>query len=156
METPTTDVIGRQILLRASKGRAWHALTDATEFGAWFGVELREPFMPGGENGGVINHPGSETFTMTLWVQRIEPESSLSFRWHPAANDPIADYHHEPTTLVEFRLEDAPEGTLLTLTESGFDLLPVGRRHEAMRLNSSGWTAHMQNVGRYLGDLGGG
>ena len=40
------------------------------------------------------------------------------FRWHSYG------YSREPTTLVEFVLEGAPEGTRLTITESGFDRLP--------------------------------
>ena len=77
---------------------------------------------------GPVTYPGYEYLTMTAWVERIEPERLFSFRWHPAAIDPKVDYSKEATTTVEFRLEDAPEGTLLTVTESGFQSLPAARR----------------------------
>ena len=50
------------------------------------------------------------------------------FHWHPAAVDPNVDYSKEPPTLVEFKLERVGDGTLLLLTESGFDAIPAARR----------------------------
>jgi len=47
---------------------------------------------------------------------------------------------------VEFRLEKAGSGTLLVLTESGFDNIPVERRSEAFRRNDGGWTEQMKNI----------
>jgi hypothetical protein len=64
--------------------------------------------------------------------------------------DPKADYSKEPATLVEFRLDDAPGGTLLTVVESGFDRLPAGRRDEAFRMNSGGWDAQLENVRQHV------
>jgi len=61
------------------------------------------------------------------------------------------DYSGEPTTLVEFRLEEAPGGTRLTVTESGFDRIPVSRRAEAFRMNDQGWAEQMKNIERYVG-----
>ena len=53
-------------------------------------------------------------------------------------------------TLVEFTLEDAPEGTRLTVVESGFDRIPLDRRSAAFRSNSSGWEGQMKNIERYV------
>ena len=47
MRTAVPDRIEKQILLRAPVARVWQALTDATEFGAWFGVKLDGPFKAG-------------------------------------------------------------------------------------------------------------
>jgi hypothetical protein len=80
----------------------------------------------------------------------MEPERTMSFRWHPYAVDPKVDYSSEPTTLVEFTLEDAPGGTLLRVVESGFDGVPVSRRLEAFRMNSEGWDAQMQNIANHV------
>jgi hypothetical protein len=51
---------------------------------------------------------------------------------------------------VEFRLEETPTGTLLTLTESGFDQIPAARRLEAFRRNDGGWTEQMKNIEKYV------
>jgi hypothetical protein len=82
----------------------------------------------------------------------MEPERLLSFTWHPYAVDPSADYSHETLTLVEFRLQAIPAGTLLVLTESGFGKVPAGRRAEAFRMNDNGWSEQMHNIERHVAD----
>jgi uncharacterized protein YndB with AHSA1/START domain len=81
----------------------------------------------------------------------MEPERLFSFTWHPYAIDPKVDYSNEQPTLVEFKLEETPGGTLLLLTESGFDKIPQHRRAEAFRMNEGGWTAQMENIKRHVG-----
>jgi uncharacterized protein YndB with AHSA1/START domain len=83
-------------------------------------------------------------------VERIEPEHYFAFRWIPYAIDADADPENEPTTLVEFRLEPAPEGTLLTIVESGFDRVPAHRRARAFRMNEGGWAAQSDNLRKYV------
>jgi uncharacterized protein YndB with AHSA1/START domain len=41
-----TDRIEKKVLLRAPLGRVWRAVSDAKEFGSWFGVEFDGPFVP--------------------------------------------------------------------------------------------------------------
>jgi uncharacterized protein YndB with AHSA1/START domain len=146
----TKDRIERSIVLRAPHSRVWKALSDSEQFGTWFGVRLEGPFVPGRRVQGQITHPGYEHLTMDLTVERIEPEHLFSYRWHPYAVDPDVDYSKEPTTLVEFHLEEVDEGTRLRVVESGFDGIPIGRRAEAFRMNSEGWTHQMQNLERYV------
>ncbi|MDT5224415.1 MAG: hypothetical protein QOG19_1822, partial [Mycobacterium sp.] len=43
-----TDRIEKQVLLRAPLERVWQAITDAEQFGRWFGVRFDGPFVPGG------------------------------------------------------------------------------------------------------------
>ena len=83
-------------------------------------------------------------------VERIEPERYFSFRWIPYGIDAEADPDNEPTTLVEFRLEAAGDGTLLTIVESGFDRVPVHRRERAFRMNERGWSAQSENLRKYV------
>lgn len=144
------DRIEKKVVLRAPRARVWRALTDAREFSEWFGVTLRGQFEPGKQITGPVTYPGYEHLTMTTWVERMEPERLFSFRWHPAAIDPKVDYSNEPTTLVEFRLEDAPGGTLLTVTESGFQGLPAARQGFAHEANSSGWEEQLRNIERHV------
>jgi hypothetical protein len=74
----------------------------------------------------------------------------LSFRWHPGIVE-RSKWATEPTTLVEFLLEAVPEGTKLTVTESGFDGLPLERRADAFKGNEEGWTHQMALIAKYLG-----
>jgi uncharacterized protein YndB with AHSA1/START domain len=150
MTTTVTDRIEKRVLLRAPRSRVWRALADADEFGAWFGVKLEAPFTEGATVRGQITYPGYERLTMEVAVERIEPERYLAYRWHPYAVDPGADYSHEPMTLVEFRLDETGEGTVLTIVESGFDRIPLARRAEAFRMNENGWTEQTRNIERHV------
>jgi uncharacterized protein YndB with AHSA1/START domain len=146
-----TNRIEKQITLKAARARVWRALTDAGEFGAWFGVKLQGPFAVGRSVQGQITHPGYEHLTMELTVVQMEAERLFSYRWHPYAIDPTIDYSVEPTTLVEFLLDDAPgRGTTLTIVESGFEQIPPARRQEAFRMNDGGWTAQLDNIRRHV------
>jgi uncharacterized protein YndB with AHSA1/START domain len=147
-----TDRIEKRVTLRASRSRVWRAITDPKEFGAWFGVKLEGPFTQGATSRGKITHPGYEHLTMEMRIEGLEPERYFAYRWHPYAIDPGVDYSSEPTTLVEFRLEEAGRGTVLTIVESGFDRIPLARRAEAYRMNDQGWTEQTRNIERHVSE----
>ena len=150
MSITVGDRIEKRVVLSAPRSRVWRALTDAQEFGAWFGVKLQGSFSEGTRVRGQITYPGYEHLTFEVWVERIEPERYFAYRWHPYAVDPQVDYSQEPTTLVEFRLEEAGDGTVLTIVESGFDRIPIARRAEAFRMNDGGWTEQVRNIERHV------
>jgi uncharacterized protein YndB with AHSA1/START domain len=146
-----TDRIEKRIALEAPVSRVWRALTNHEEFGEWFRVKLDGPFVPGQVARGHITYPGYEHIRWEAVVQQMEPERLFSFTWHPYAIDPAVDYSHEPATLVEFRLEPKDGGgTVLSITESGFDAIPKDRQFEAFRMNDQGWTEQMTNVARHV------
>ena len=146
----STDRIEKKVFLRARLARVWRALTDAEEFGTWFRVKMEGPFTEGATARGRITHPGYEHVTMELAIERIEPEKYFAYRWHPYAVDPEIDYSQEPMTQVEFKLEQVAQGTRLTVSESGFDLIPAARRNEAFRMNDGGWTVQCENIRKHL------
>jgi uncharacterized protein YndB with AHSA1/START domain len=149
--TSSTDRIEKQVTLRAPRARVWRALTDAAEFGTWFGMKLEGPIVAGTTVRGRVTIPKYEHLTLELVVERIEPQRLFSYRWHPGATDPAYDYSKEPMTLVEFRLADAADGgTSLVIVESGFDQLPVSRRASAFRSNDGGWTQQVRNIERHV------
>jgi uncharacterized protein YndB with AHSA1/START domain len=150
MTTANTDRIEKQVVLRAPRSRVWRAVTNAQEFGDWFGVRLTGELIPGQPVSGRITYPGYEHLTMTVIVEAMEPERLFSYRWHPSATDLKVDYSTEPTTLVVFELKDVENGTLLTVTESGFDALPLARRAEAYRGNERGWEEQMTRIRQYV------
>ena len=150
MKSGPSDRIQKHVLLSATRSRVWRALTDAAEFGQWFRVKLENRFVPGQSTSGYITYPGYEHLRFVVLVERMDAEHYFSFRWHPYAIDPKADYSEEPTTLVEFRLEPVSQGTRLTVIESGFDQLPPGRRDEAFRMNEGGWTVQTENIRKHV------
>jgi uncharacterized protein YndB with AHSA1/START domain len=145
-----SDKIEKRIELDAPVSKVWRALTDHREFGSWFRVELEAPFVVGQVAQGKITYPGYEHVTWKATVTKIEPERLFAFTWHPYAIDPAVDYSNEPPTLVEFKLEPSSRGTVLVLTESGFDKIPQHRRAEAFRMNDGGWTQQMLNIENHV------
>jgi len=155
------DRIEKRVILHAPLERVWRAISDYREFGSWFGVRLDAPFEPGAHVTGTLTpttvdpqvaeaqkpHEGTP---WAITIERIEPMRLLSFRWHPYAVDPDVDYASEPTTLVTFELVSAWDGTELTITESGFDTIPLARRAEAFSQNSRGWDAQASLIARYV------
>jgi len=146
----TTDRIEKQVVLRAPRSRVWRALADADEFGAWFGIKLEGAFAPGSSVKGMITMAGHERVTIEIAIERMDPESRLSYRWHPYPAHAAVDYSSEPTTLVEFHLEEVAGGTQLTVVESGFDRILPARRAEAFRMNDAGWAEELENIARYV------
>jgi uncharacterized protein YndB with AHSA1/START domain len=155
------DRIEKQILLRATRKRVWRALSDSTEFGSWFGMRFDGPFVPGARMRGVIvpttvnaevaqAQKAYEGIPFEITIEQMEPERLFSFRWHPNAVERGVDYSAEPTTLIVFVLADAPEGVLLTVTESGFDQIPLARRAKAFSANEQGWGMVVKLIEEYL------
>jgi hypothetical protein len=118
--------------------------------------------VEGAARKGVARHQRREGLRVLVWhdhrpyvgkrcvlhIERIVPLSLLAFRWHPGADAEAGP--NAPTTLVTFALEAVPEGTRLTITESGFDSLPPERRAKAFRENEGGWEAQLGLVFKYL------
>ena len=150
----SSDKMEKILKLKAQVSRVWRALTDYREFGEWFKVKLENPFVAGQISRGQIAYPGYEHITWEARIEKMEPERLFSFTWpHVQSfekNDKPADYTDAPRTLVEFRLEPIADGTLLTLTESGFDSIPADWRPEAFRRNDGGWTEQMRNIESYV------
>ena len=159
--TITPDRIEKRMVLRAPRERVWRAISEAKQFGSWFGVELDSEFTAGTRVTGRIVPTKVDPevakmqqpyvgFPFEFHIERIEPMKVFSFRWHPSAGDRSVDYSAEPMTLVEFHLEDAAGGTLLTITESGFDRIPLERRAKAFTSNEGGWTHQLNLIEKYL------
>ena len=144
------DRIEKRIELKAPISRVWRALTDYREFGEWFRVKLDSAFSVGQISRGQITYPGYEHYKWEARVEKMEHGRLFSFTWHPYAVDLKRDYSKETPTLVEFRLEKTADGTLLVVTESGFDKLPPDRCLEAFRMNDDGWTEQMKNIEKHV------
>jgi uncharacterized protein YndB with AHSA1/START domain len=157
----SSDKIQKHVVLRAPLARVWEAIADSQKFGAWFGVAFDGPFVAGSHLSGKIRptevdpeiaklqapHEGK---AFEFYVESIEPQRRICFRWHPFAVAPGIDYSKEPTTLIIFELEEMGAETSLTITESGFDQIPVERRATAFTANDGGWTMQTTLISKYL------
>lgn len=156
-----SDRIQKIAVLAAPRERVWKAISEAKSFGAWFGVDFEGEFKPGAHMTGkmrptTVDAAVAKTqepyagMKFEFWVDEIEPPSRIMFRWHPFAIDPKVDYSSEPKTLIVFQLEDVEGGTKLTITESGFDQIPLHRRAEAFKMNEGGWQAQARLLEKFL------
>jgi uncharacterized protein YndB with AHSA1/START domain len=155
------DRIEKEVLLKAPLERVWRAISDADEFGQWFGARFDGPFVAGRSITGTITPTTVDEDVAkaqqpyagqadTWQIVAVEPQRRLAFRWHPYAVEDGVDYSKEPTTLVEFTLEDNADGVLLRIVESGFEAIPAERRQSAFDSNSEGWSAQTELVRKYL------
>lgn len=144
------DRIEKELILRAPRSRVWRALTDAESFGQWFGVKLEGPFVVGERLRGRISEPEWSHLPFEITVERIEPERRFAWRWHPHPVDPRRDYAAEPTTLVEFELDELDGATRLRVVESGFAGIPEDRRATAFRGNTEGWAHQLEAIAGHV------
>ncbi len=145
-----TNSIEKAIDLAAPVDRVWRALTDHVEFGQWFGVSIEAPFAVGKRARGRITSQGHKGLVWEVGIVAMEEPERFAFTWHPYAVDPEVDYSKETPTLVEFRLEPSEAGTRLTVTESGFDAIPMNRRSDAVRMNDSGWAIQVRKFADHV------
>lgn len=157
-----TDRIEKQVLLKAPLEKVWRAISDAEQFGQWFGVRFDGPFLEGRSvtaaitpttvDAEVAKRQESHVGVTSSWqIVAVEPQRRFAYRWHPGAVDPDIDHRQQPTTLVEFTLSETPNGVLLTIVESGFDAIPEARRNSSFEANAEGWAIQTDLVRRYLG-----
>lgn len=157
-----TDRVEKTIVLHASLERVWRAISDPVEFGAWFGMKFHGAFVPGATVRATIVGTTAdpqvaaaqkqfEGVTFEIFIDRIEPRSLLSFRWHPG--EPGVDYSSEPATLVTFKLEEIENAVRLTVTETGFDKIPLARRAKAFAQNDQGWRVVVQLLEKHLAQI---
>lgn len=155
------DRIEKKILLAAARERVWRAVAQAERFGHWFGVEFDGPFSAGARLQARITPTRVDPQVALMQapyagvgfeflVERIEEPACIVFGWHPFAVLPGVDYASETPTRIVFALEEAPGGTLLTITESGFELLPPQRRMAAYAANDGGWSMQTRLLEKYL------
>jgi uncharacterized protein YndB with AHSA1/START domain len=156
-----TNDIEKSVVLRAPLERVWKAISASDRFGSWFGVAFDGPFIADSWlNGRIVpttvdpdvaklQEPYAGALFRIL-IDRIEPMHRFSFRWHPFAIDPCYNYAEEPMTLVTFALKESTDGILVTITESGFDRIPIARRARAFEANVSGWTHQATLIEKYL------
>jgi len=91
-----------------------------------------------------------QAMPVEITIEQLEPERLFSFRWHPFAIERGVDYSAEPMTLIIFTLEEMADGVMLTVTESGFDRIPLARRAKAFTANEQGWGMMVKVIEEYL------
>lgn len=149
----TVDQLSRiqnQVMIKAPRSRVWKALTTPSEFSKWFCVTLKvNEFTPGLRVDLVSVYPGHEGTAFFFDIVEKTPEHRFVWRWTPD-DKPEGSTGEESYTTVVFELEETKEGTLLTVTESGFEKISLARRAKAFESNTEGWKIQIQNIRNYV------
>lgn len=151
MTATAMNKIEKQIVIRAPRERVWRAITNIAEFSKWFQVESKDAFAPGARVHMISTHESCPGESFYVFVEEMDAPCKFSWRWHPGRKEAGVDYHDEPTTLVVFLLEEAQGGTLLTITESGFDQISLTRRAAVLKQNTGGWEFMVKQIASYVG-----
>jgi uncharacterized protein YndB with AHSA1/START domain len=139
-----TDMIQREIQIDAPVDRVWAVLTEAKHIAGWFGDSVEIDLRPGGK--ALFTWSGHGTYHAV--VERVEPPVVFAYRWaRNAGNDPAA----ADSTLVEFTLAAAGDGTLLTVVETGFAgwAATEEEQDKGAAENTQGWGEELGELKEY-------
>lgn len=144
----STDRIEREVTIEAPIERVWALITESEHVGVWFGdagadIDLRP--------GGAIEFRWKEHGDSQGTVVAVEPPRRFAYRWVSLTSARGQAPTDDNTTLVEFMLEPAGQGTLVRVVESGFDALDCSadERAEAVAGNTRGWGAELGDLVAY-------
>ena len=149
MNSTLQDTIEREMVIRAPKERVYNAIADETQIVQWFPDSMEGKLTPGERPVFDFGEYGKAP----IYVVAADPHHYFAYKWLPGANympEGIeGDVLRVPHTLVEFRLEDVPDGTRLRLKESGFAGLPPEVYEVAIKDNSGGWDYMLDRLNKF-------
>lgn len=134
------DELRREVVVGASRERAWQAITDPDLLAAWFPTQGAEiDLRPGGR----ARFSWDDSIDEAI-IDVVEPQRRLVFRWRPEG---LA----RPYTTVSFTLADETGGgTRVTLVEAGFASLPDQIHQQSRHGNDAGWAEELAELKAYL------
>ncbi|MFK3672243.1 SRPBCC domain-containing protein [Leifsonia aquatica] len=138
-----TLTVRRAICIAAPREKAWEALTDPAHISRWFGATTLDP---AGARAIVFEGYGA----VPLQLAQSDPQTSVTYRWND--HDALAERLPalDPERATTFTLADIPEGTELSVVESGFAITgdPAGN----VRKHGEGWTQELDKLVALLED----
>lgn len=134
-----TFAVERSIWIAAPRERVWSAVTDPVQVERWFspGTAWRLTAL---EPGGRLFTPDPETGdeANVQVIQLVDPPRRLVMRTLPGS--PGASH------VTDYLLQEERDGTRLTITHSGYELLPDDERWSSMEQNAFGFGMMLENV----------
>ena len=149
MTDAVVNRIDRTIEVKAPPDRVWRVLTTARDLGTWFRMSVEGEIAQGADVWMTSTSPGYEGIRFVMRITELTPPRRFVWQWHPGAIDPAVDYSKEPWTTVTFTLEPSGTGTLLSMSETGFNELSLARRAKAYADNTQGWNEVMKWIQEY-------
>lgn len=140
------DSIRREMVLKASRDKVWDALTRPDLLTKWFSHQMDVESLSVGTEFRFDWRP--EYGYSRAIVEVMDPKSHFAYRWENDSEDQSIPFADVPTTLVSFSLEAIPEGTRLTVVESG--ITQMHRPAKVFSENSQGWDSELAELKTYV------
>jgi uncharacterized protein YndB with AHSA1/START domain len=137
-----TFTVRRTVHVAAPVEKVWAAVTEAEHISRWFG---RADITGSGEGAtGTLTWP--DHGPIPLRVEAFDAPRTVSYRWgnDDALGTPPAALDVAHSTVFTFTLEPVPDGTRLTVVESGFEATsdPVANLED----HRAGWDAELDKL----------
>lgn len=132
--------VRRTIRIQASREKVWRTVTEPDLISQWFGKIVLTGTGVGAH--GTISWPDQPG--VPIRVDTFEPPSVVSYRWCNEDGPLPAAVEEERSTVFTFTLDETPDGTLLTVVETGFDKTgdPAGN----MASHRDGWDGELDKL----------
>lgn len=143
-------IIEQKVAIEAPLAKVWDAIIDHQKFGQWFRCKLDQPFEEGKWSTGTMTVPGAEHVKWEAKVLTIKHQKSIEFSWPGYIEDDSIDLSNEPWLRGKFVLEPTATGTLLTITESGFEQWTSTIAEKVIRQNKQGWKIQAGYIKEYI------
>ena len=137
-----TFSVRRTIRIAAPIEKVWTAVTEPEHISRWFGRTVLD--------GAGVGATGTITFpdygSVPIRVEALDAPRTVSYRWgNDDALGHLPDAVDEATsTVFTFTLEPAPEGTQLTVVETGFDRTSDPAAN--MASHGEGWVSELDKL----------
>jgi len=142
-ESEKSFAVERSIWIAAPRERVWSAITDPMQIEKWFspGTAWKLTAL---EVGGRLFVPDPETGDETYVevIQLVDPPQRFVTRSLPASPG--------SSMVTAWLLQEEQDGTRLTITHSGYELLPEDGRWSAMEQNAFGYGMMLENLRAYI------
>ena len=146
MNKTIQDSIQRELVLRAPRKRVFNAIADPKLIVNWFPDAVEGTLKKGERSVFDFGDFGK----VALHVVASDPDHYFAYRWVPSVGASEDDPLKHANTLVEFFLEEIPEGTKLMLKESGFSSLPKDVIEKSLADNNEGWDTMLARLEKYM------
>lgn len=142
-ESEKSFAVERSIWIAAPRERVWSAITDPIQLESWFspGTSWKLTAL---EAGGRLFIPEPETGdeTNVQVIQLVDPPQRFVTHSLPASPG--------SSEVTAYFLQEERGGTRLTITNSGYELLPADGRWSAMEQNAFGFGMMLENLRAYI------
>jgi uncharacterized protein YndB with AHSA1/START domain len=138
--------ITRTLILKAPLDKAWNAIATPEGFHGWFSAKVEGDWKEG--EAVLLRWPSGNANEIRL--NKIQPKSLFVYQWHPGEYNKLDAYPESELTTITMRLREVPDGTELSLVESGFENVSEDRRLKVLGLNTEGWEEELENIRKYV------